>query len=145
VHVLGTERLTAGRATTKAFAPYHGGGILVWQDPGNYIRLEIATDIQKGKLRHYTNFEYRQNGVLAASLGPLAETGSAYLQLKRTDNEITAAFSADGAKWIRLPALKATLGNDLQVGVIAVNTASRPLSLRFEGFAVTESPNGTTR
>ena len=53
----------AGRSTVRAYAsPYHGGGILLWQDQENYVRLEIAADVQHGKSRPYVNFEYRKDG-----------------------------------------------------------------------------------
>ena len=54
----------SGRATTKEYAPYHGAGILVWQDDRNYVRLEIATDIRRGKVRSYANFELRREAHL---------------------------------------------------------------------------------
>ena len=37
------------RASTTRYAPYHGAGILLWKDPGNYVRLEIAADRRKSE------------------------------------------------------------------------------------------------
>ena len=127
VHVLGTEQV-AGRATTREFSPYHGGGILVWQDPGNYVRLEIATEINNRKPRHYANFEYRQGAALVSSKGPSADAGSAHLRLNRKDNEINASFSTDEARWIQFPVLQVTLAKDLEVGLVGINTSTKPLS-----------------
>jgi hypothetical protein len=31
------------------YAPYHGAGLVIWQNPENYVRLEIAAGIQHGK------------------------------------------------------------------------------------------------
>ncbi len=84
VRVLGTEQV-AGRATMTEYPPYHGAGILLWQDAGNYVRLEIATDLQRGKPRHYVNFEYRQGYRLASSQGQVAPTGSAYLRFAQEE------------------------------------------------------------
>ncbi len=49
VKVTGTSH-PGGRATTSQYAPYHGAGILLWQDPESYVRLEIAADLRKGKV-----------------------------------------------------------------------------------------------
>jgi hypothetical protein len=59
----------AGRPTMKQYAPYHGAGILLWQDERNYVRLEIAADVHRGKPRAYANFELRKGGALAVSRG----------------------------------------------------------------------------
>src|SRR6266576_6100931 len=40
VRVLG--RLEPGRSRTTYYDPYHGAGLIVWQDPSNYLRLERA-------------------------------------------------------------------------------------------------------
>ena len=66
-----------GRATTTQYTPYHGAGILLWQDPENYIRLEIAADLRKGKIYPYANFELRQAGLLASSRGLKIKDGAA--------------------------------------------------------------------
>ena len=61
VRVSGTNH-PGGKATTTLYPPYHGAGILLWQDSRNYVRLEIATDLNHGKARPYVNFEYRKDG-----------------------------------------------------------------------------------
>ena len=43
---------TSGRATVREYAPYHGAGILLWQDEDNYIRLEIARMSSMARLAH---------------------------------------------------------------------------------------------
>ncbi len=45
VRVGGTSR-PGGRATTTVYSPYHGAGLVIWQDEENYVRLEIAADLQ---------------------------------------------------------------------------------------------------
>jgi hypothetical protein len=40
VHVLG--QLKPGRSRTTHYHTYHGAGLIVWQDPSNYLRLERA-------------------------------------------------------------------------------------------------------
>jgi regulation of enolase protein 1 (concanavalin A-like superfamily) len=147
VRVTGTDH-PGGRATASQYAPYHGAGILVWQDQENYVRLEIATDLQRGKSRSYVNFEYRKEGSLVVSSGLPNGDGSNHLRLKRRGNEIHAAFGPDGLRWTSFPPLFAKLNDRLNVGVLAINTATKPLTAELEGFEVSEQPasaeNGDT-
>ena len=49
VRVAGTSN-PGGKATTTVYSPYHGAGLLIWQDEENYVRLEIATECSTGRL-----------------------------------------------------------------------------------------------
>jgi serine/threonine protein kinase len=98
VSVTGVSR-PSGRATMKEYAPYHGAGILLWQDEGNYVRLEIAADVHRGKPRSYANFELRKGGSLAVSRGLEIKDGSTRLRLERRGSEVRAAFGPDGGRW----------------------------------------------
>jgi serine/threonine protein kinase/regulation of enolase protein 1 (concanavalin A-like superfamily) len=139
VKVTGTNH-PGGRATTTLYAPYHGAGILLWQDRGKYVRLEIASDIRKGKVVPYVNFELRQEGLLATSRGLEIEDGTSYLRLRRRGDEIHGAFSLDGDHWTPMTPIVARLEDRLEVGIVAVNSSSKPLKAEFEGFAASEGP-----
>jgi hypothetical protein len=128
-----------GRTTIKAYAPYHGAGILLWQDGESYVRLEIAADLHRGKTRAYANFELRKDGVLAVSRGLKIDDGSTYLRLRRRGDEIYAAFGPDGVHWALFPPLTAKLDDRLKIGVAAINTAMKPLKAELEGFRVSAS------
>jgi serine/threonine protein kinase len=130
----------AGRTTVREYAPYHGAGLLLWQDEDNYVRLEIAADLQHGKVRPYVNFEYRKDGALADSKGQKIVDGSSYLRLKRRGDEIVGAFGPDGVHWTSFPPFSANLKDRLSVGVSAINTATKPLTAELEGFEVSERP-----
>ena len=129
------------RATTKEYPPYHGGGLLLWQDAGNYVRLEIATDFFKGKPRHYANFEYRQGARLASTQGQPSESGSAHLRLIRKGDEVIASFSPDGITWVSFPGLTVTLLPNVEVGLVAINTSTKPLDAKFEEFQLINLPS----
>jgi regulation of enolase protein 1 (concanavalin A-like superfamily) len=129
---------TSGRATVQEYAPYHGAGILLWQDGENYVRLEIAADVQHGKARPYVNFEYRKDGALATSRGQKIEDGSSHLRMRRRGDEIHAAFGPDGVHWTPFPALTAKLNERLLIGVSAINTATKPLTAELVSFAVSD-------
>lgn len=127
-----------GKATMKQYAPYHGAGILLWQDGRNYLRLEIAADLKKGKVRRYANYELRKDGALAVSRGIKIEDGSTYLRLERRGDAFEAAFGPDGSRWTSFPPITAKLADQLKIGVAAINTATKPLTADLEGFALSE-------
>ncbi len=139
VKVTGTSH-PGGRTTTTPYNPYHGAGILLWQDPENYVRLEIAADLRKGKVFSYANFELRQAGRLAVTWGLKIEDSSTYLRLERRGDVIRGAFSPDGDHWTPFSPMIVDLKDRLKVGVLAVNSASKPLKAGFEEFRVTGKP-----
>ncbi len=134
--VTGTNH-PGGKATTSQYAPYHGAGILLWQDPENYVRLEIAADVRKGKVFPYANFELRRAGLLAVTQGLKIEDDASYLRLERRGNEVRGAFSPDGDHWTLFPPMIVELKDRLKVGVVVVNSASKPLKAGFEEIQVT--------
>jgi serine/threonine protein kinase/regulation of enolase protein 1 (concanavalin A-like superfamily) len=142
VKVTGTTH-PGGRGTTTQYAPYHGAGILLWQDTENYVRLEIAADVRKGKIFPYANFELRQAGLLATSRGLKIDDGTSYLRLQRRGDQIHGAFSLDGDHWTPFPPMVAKLEDRVEVGVVAVNSSSKPLTAEFEGFAISEGPGAS--
>lgn len=134
----------SGRSTLKEYAPYHGAGILLWQDERNYLRLEIATDLHRGRPRPYANFEWRRDGELASSKGLRIEGGSNRLLLRRRGNEIRAAFGRDGDHWTWFAPLAANFQDNLKVGADAINTATNPLFAELEMFEL-ERPEAADR
>ena len=132
----------SGRATTKDYAPYHGAGILLWQDERNYVRLEIAADLYHGKPRSYANFELRKGGGLAVSKGIEIKDGSTRLLLERRGDEVRAAFGPDGARWTWFAPLTVEFDDRLSVGIAAINSASKPLNADLEMFAITRRGQG---
>ncbi len=128
---------SAGRATLKEYPPYHGAGLLLWQDDRNYVRLEIATDLNHGKPRTYANFELRKAGRLAESKGLTIRAGSTRLRIERRGDEVRAAVSPDGVHWTSFSPLIVDFDDRLSVGITAINSASKPLNAGFERFAIT--------
>ena len=135
VRIAGTKH-PGRRPTTTMYSPYHGAGLVIWQDEENYVRLEIATDLQYGRERPYVNFEYRKEGALAVSSGMLNGDRSNQLRLKRRGDEIFASFGPDGVRWSSFPPLMVKLNDRLKVGVTAINSSSKRLTAELEGFVV---------
>ena len=129
-----------GKPTTTLYPPYHGAGLLVWQDAENYIRLEIAADLQHRKARPYVNFEYRKDGTLATSSGIVNPEGSSHLRLRRRGDEICASFGPDGLHWTSFSPLFVELNDRLKVGVSAISSSTKLLTAEFEGLEALETP-----
>ncbi|WP_165230532.1 protein kinase domain-containing protein [Aquisphaera insulae] len=135
VNVTGVSN-PSGRATMKEYAPYHGAGILLWQDEGNYLRLEIAADIHRGKPRSYANFELRKGGSLAVSRGLEIRNGSTRLRLERRGTEVRAAFGPDGVFWTWFSPMAVDFDDELRVGIVAINSATKPLNVGLEVLSI---------
>jgi regulation of enolase protein 1 (concanavalin A-like superfamily) len=140
VHVLG--RLEPGRSRTTHYDPYHGAGLIVWQDPSNYLRLERAVGFIKGRHHPYVNYELREDGLLAVSRGFTIADGSLFLKLRRQGNAFSAWYSFDGRRWVGLGRVDASFAERVEVGVVAVNSSTQTLSAELEMLNV-EDPQGS--
>jgi regulation of enolase protein 1 (concanavalin A-like superfamily) len=136
--VVGTIR--PANVPTASYAPYHGAGLLVWQDAGTYVRLERAMVVTSGRFTPYANFEFRKDGRLEVSVGQEIPDGPTFLRLERRGGEIRAAVSQDGSRWTLFAPIDARLGDSLQVGLAAISSAKKALRAEIEGFAVSGSP-----
>jgi regulation of enolase protein 1 (concanavalin A-like superfamily) len=140
VHVLG--RLEPGQSKTTPYDPYHGAGLIVWQDPSNYLRLERAVGFIKGRHHSYINYEVRKGGRLAVSRGITIADRSLFLKLRRRGVAFSAWYSHDGRRWLELGMVEAAFTERVEVGVIAVNSSQRTLSAELEGLRI-EDPQGS--
>ena len=98
VQVLG--RLEPGRSRTTHYDPYHGAGLIVWQDPSNYLRLERAVGFINGRHHPYINYELR--GAVAwpcrtGSRPKIIPSSSSSGDKARRSRPGTAAMDADGS------------------------------------------------
>jgi regulation of enolase protein 1 (concanavalin A-like superfamily) len=140
VQVLG--RLEPGRWKTTQYDPYHGAGLIVWQDPSNYLRLERAVGFINGRRHPYINYELRDGGRLAFSHGIATEDRSLYVKLQRHGEEFSAWYSRDGHRWLDLGKVDTALAGRVDVGVVAVNSSRQTLSAGLGGLTV-EDPQGS--
>jgi regulation of enolase protein 1 (concanavalin A-like superfamily) len=143
VRVLG--RLDPGRSKTTYYDPFHGAGLIVWQDPSTYLRLERAVGFIKGRPHSYLNYELREGGRLAVSQGIAIGAHSLFLKLRRQGQAFSAWYSRDGRRWVQLERVDANLDERVEVGVIAVNSAARTLSAELERFSVTDAQGSMAR
>jgi regulation of enolase protein 1 (concanavalin A-like superfamily) len=143
VRVLG--RLEPGRSTTTHYDPFHGAGLIIWQDPSNYLRLERAVGFINGRPHPYLNYELRERGRLAASHGITVEDRPLFLKLRRQGRAFSAWYSRDGRRWVRLARVDAALDERVEVGVVAVNASARPLTAELERYSVTDPQGSAAR
>jgi regulation of enolase protein 1 (concanavalin A-like superfamily) len=140
VHVRG--RLEPGRLKTTHYDPYHGAGLIVWQDQSNYLRLERAVGFINGRRHSYINYELREGGRLAVSHGFTTEDAPLFLKLRRQGVAFSAWYSRDGRRWVALGRVDATFAERVEVGVVAVNSSKQTLSAELERLSV-EDPQGS--
>ena len=140
VRVLG--RLEPGRVKTTYYDPYHGAGLLIWQDASNYLRLERAVGFINGRRQPYINYEMRERGQLAVSRGIITKDRSLFLKLQRQGVAYSAWYSRDGRRWVELGTIEATFAERVEVGVVAVNSSKRKLSAELERLSVND-PQGS--
>jgi regulation of enolase protein 1 (concanavalin A-like superfamily) len=140
VRVLG--RLEPGRSRSTYYDPFHGAGLIIWQDQSNYLRLERAVGFIEGRSHPYINYELREGGRLAMSRGVTIEDRPVFLKLQRQGRVFSAWYSRDGRRWVRLERVDAMLDERVEVGVVAVNSSARTLSAELERFSLND-PQGS--
>jgi RNA polymerase sigma factor (sigma-70 family) len=115
---------------------YQAGGLLLWIDNRNYVRLERAALNRDGSVQSFAAFEMRVKGELDGARAAEVPDQDSYLRLERRGNQLLGSVSPDGRQWTRLEPLMGELPAKVRVGVTAVNSARQPLSVRFEELQI---------
>jgi regulation of enolase protein 1 (concanavalin A-like superfamily) len=126
--------------------PFNSGGILLWQDAKNYIRLERNSfwiEEQRQRVAFTPLVEYFRNGEEQGANPGLGTADffkgrSTWLRLARKGTKITASYSHDGQAWAIAQEFDAALKPKLRIGVAVINTAKKPLVVEFTDFKVTK-------
>ena len=120
--------------------PSQGAGLVFWQDDNNFVRLDrsVVTGTDGQPAYQMPLLLYCKDGRLAqaseAALEPLFTGPDTWLRLTRRGDKLTAAISPDGQTWTEAGSLQIRLPSRMRIGVVAVNTAKKPLTVRFESF-----------
>jgi regulation of enolase protein 1 (concanavalin A-like superfamily) len=120
----------------KGLVPLVAGGLLLWVDDNNYIRLERKTMHMKGKQITLPNWELREDGKKKS----IAYTAAAlvskelHLRIERRANSVLGSFSEDGKKWKKVKPIEISLRKTVRIGVYAVSTSSAPFAPVFDQF-----------
>ncbi len=117
---------------------YVSGGLVLMQDPKNYIRLERASFIRRGKKSYYTNFEQRIDAK-RTRMGkfvdfPLDAERDVELRLEVVGETVRALVRHVGEDWHEMGTAKITAGQTLQTGVSGVKTTPDEVKVTFSRF-----------
>jgi hypothetical protein len=98
---------------------YGQGGLLVWKDPLNYLRLEKFS--MEAEHRGSIQLEARIRGEYRTIGRGLLRGRSFHLRLERLGDGFTALCSTDGIRWLSCGQLVFPLPDPLLVGVAALH------------------------
>ena len=119
---------------------FQSGGIILYQDKNNFVRLERASSIiiASREPLHWLVIEAVKDGVQA--MKPIyvkyPEKDTLLLMIRRK-GKLRCAFSPDGGNHlIAFHEFVLDLPKKVKVGLTAANISSKPLSVTFENFAV---------
>jgi regulation of enolase protein 1 (concanavalin A-like superfamily) len=124
------------KSTRKGALPSMGAGIIVWRDADNFIRLERAAALNRGKVNTFAIFEEREGGSGGASHNSALTPGTAYLKLVRRGSRIFGFVSKDGQNWTALRPIDTVWPSEVKIGIDAVSSSSEPFAVRFEDLSV---------
>ncbi|MCH7719743.1 MAG: hypothetical protein IH988_01965 [Planctomycetes bacterium] len=98
------------------------GGILLWKDKQNYLRLDKGT---RGK--HEINFAgCINNEDIIIGRGRLVSE-KAYLRLERVGNRVFALCSADGEEWFTAGNVEFVVDDPVEIGLHAIGMIDRTI------------------
>ncbi len=126
-----------GKPQNPKSVPSSGGGIVVWNNSDNFIRLERFAISRNQKVGAFVLFVEREAGYQGADHNEGYPGGDCYLRMERKGSRIAGAISVDGAKWKALKPIDTLWPSRLVVGLSATNSSSEPLAVRFEEFKLT--------
>ena len=121
---------------------FQSGGIVLWQDKDNFIRLERSCGTVEGSLlANRLLVEIYRNGkevgephYLDVPAGPMS------LMMFRKSGHLRCLFSKDDKKWAILQEIAAEYSNDLQIGLVGVNMSKKPFTAEFDHFLLIDDP-----
>jgi len=129
-------------AVSPQSAPFHGAGLLLFADETNLLALArnrwVRTDQDEEGWCFAPLFELFENGRLLTGKpgiqGTAFQGDTTALYLERKGDHLRGAYSHDSKTWEGWRETTTQLPRRLQIGVVAINTASNPLAVTFDGF-----------
>jgi regulation of enolase protein 1 (concanavalin A-like superfamily) len=134
----GTER-TRFKGKDVLPGTFQGAGLILWQDPKNYARLERTVRTARGRavVASEALLEIIQNGKMVVFSYPPVPDQPLFLRIQRLAGTLDFMFSPDGRRWASHRKLAVVFPAKLQVGLVASNMSKQPLSAQFEQFLLT--------
>lgn len=124
-----------GQCSRPGFLPYQGTGLLLWNDPGNHVRLERAALLRDGRIIPYVAFELHEKGRRHGASVTIPDA-PIRLRLLRRGNQLTGSVSGDGNVWKDLQTLTVDYPMKVKLGVAAVSSSTQPFTAVLVGFHV---------
>ncbi len=138
VKVTGSFRPGPLRTGPKS-VPYNGGGLLVWLDDSNYIRLERAAMFRNNRVLGFLAFESREHGQRAQvhNKGGLNPEEDLWLRIERHGSVIEGSWSRDGRVWEKMESMvDIRWPGRVLVGVDGVNSCGDSMTLQFHNYSL---------
>jgi S1-C subfamily serine protease len=142
---VGGEFRPTGKPQNPKSVPSNGGGIVVWKDSDNFIRLERFAISRGNRVTPLVIFLEREGGYQGAEHNEGYPGGDCYLRMERKGSRITGSWSTDGTRWKQLKPIDTVWPPQLKVGLTVANSNSEPLSVTFDEFALTGQAPTTPR
>jgi hypothetical protein len=139
VRVTGDYKLGPKGTNPKSdpMSKFISGGILLWSDANNHIRLERCLFNEFGK---YTTigaiFEEREGGYAGAMHSEWFQLGDCYLRAERKGNKIFGATSTDGKVWKDLKPVDTLWPKKIKIGLHALSSSNTPFTVKFDDFSL---------
>lgn len=127
----------AGKSLNPTSIPANGGGIVVWNNSDNFIRLERFAVLRKGRVNPFIAFVEREGGYEGAVHNVGYPGGDCYLRMERRGSRIAGYTSTNGTQWKQLKPIDTLWPSRLKVGLSACNCTTEPTSVKFEKFTLT--------
>lgn len=121
----------------KAWKAYVSGGLLIWIDEQNYVRLEQASFIRGTSKHYYANFEMWADGK-SVRMGRFADLTlrnerPTRLRLECRDGEIRA-LASQAEIWHELGVAKPRMKSPVLTGVHSVNASGQTIDVTFSNL-----------
>jgi regulation of enolase protein 1 (concanavalin A-like superfamily) len=141
VKVVGFGMPEKGSEAPGRDVAFRAAALIIWQDDGNFVRLDRAGMLKKGKPFSQTYYHINQSAKRTAQLSkPLPPDKDVWLRLGRKGDQILAGWSEDGTAWTDYPPQSAKLADKLHAGVAVLNASTAPSSATFEGLELRAAP-----
>jgi RNA polymerase sigma factor (sigma-70 family) len=134
------KTIVAGRS------PYQDAGLLLWMGEKDNLKLAPAQVGRDGRSFRYFHLEFRHDGQYGELQLPrestrLLRAPTYYLRLQIHNDKTTASVSGDGVQWFSTSLPGSGAPQKMQVGLIAENNTTSPLTVNFEEFSVSHPGN----
>lgn len=115
---------------------FQGGGLLIWQDENNFVRMERAKESDGPALIHEALVEVYKGGKMIGRHYMEVPDGPILVAARRQGASIQMLYSValEPPKFVVLQELALDFQDQLFVGVSGSNLSKRPLKLAFKNF-----------